>query len=86
MPYLIDQGLDAPVYATALTKGLLQGKLSEHGLLAQTELHTVTEDDVITLPSFTVEFFHTCHSFPDSVGVCVSTPAGRLNPHQRLQV
>ena len=38
LPYLIDQGLDAPVYATALTKGLLQGKLSEHGLLAQTEL------------------------------------------------
>ena len=78
LPYLIDQGLDAPVYATALTKGLLQGKLSEHGLLAQTELHTVTEDDVITLPPFTVEFFHTCHSFPDSVGVCVSTPAGRV--------
>ena len=33
LPYLIDQGLDAPVYATALTRGLLQGKLSEHGLL-----------------------------------------------------
>ena len=78
LPYLIDQGLDAPVYATALTKGLLQGKLSEHGLLAQTELHTVTESDVIALEAFTVEFFHTCHSFPDSVGVSVSTPAGRV--------
>jgi len=78
LPYLIDQGLDAPVYATALTKGLLQGKLSEHGLLAQTELHTVTESDVIALEPFTVEFFHTCHSFPDSVGVGVSTPAGRI--------
>ena len=78
LPYLIDQGLDAPVYATALTKGLLQGKLSEHGLLAQTELHKVTESDVIELEPFTVEFFHTCHSFPDSVGVCVSTPAGRV--------
>ena len=78
LPYLIDQGLDAPVYSTALTKGLLQGKLSEHGLLAQTELHTVTEDDVIPLEPFTVEFFHTCHSFPDSVGVTVSTPAGRV--------
>ena len=78
LPYLIDQGLDAPVYATALTKGLLEGKLSEHGLLAQTELHTVTEDDSIALEPFTIEFFHTCHSFPDSVGVCVSTPAGRI--------
>ena len=78
LPYLIDQGLDAPVYATALTKGLLEGKLSEHGLLAQTDLHTVTENDVIALEPFTVAFFHTCHSFPDSVGVCVSTPAGRV--------
>ncbi len=78
LPYLIDQGLDAPVYATALTKGLLQGKLAEHGLLAQTELHTVTDEDVIALEPFTVEFFHTCHSFPDSVGVSVSTPAGRV--------
>ena len=78
LPYLIDQGLDAPVYATALTKGLLQGKLAEHGLLAQTKLHTVTDEDVIALEPFTVEFFHTCHSFPDSVGVSVSTPAGRV--------
>ncbi len=78
LPYLIDQGVDAPVYATALTKGLLEGKLSEHGLLAQTDLHEVTEDDIIALEPFSVEFFHTCHSFPDSVGICVSTPAGRV--------
>lgn len=78
LPYLIDEGVDAPVYATALTKGLIEGKLAEHGLLAHTELHEVTEDDVIELQPFTVEFFHTCHSFPDSVGVSVATPAGRV--------
>ena len=45
---------------------------------AQTDLHTVTEEDVISLDPFTIEFFHTCHSFPDSVGVSVSTPVGRV--------
>jgi ribonuclease J len=31
-----------------------------------------------SLAPFTVEFFHTTHSFPDSVGVAVMTPAGRV--------
>jgi ribonuclease J len=74
----MEQGLEGPIYATALTRGLLEGKLREHKLLGEAELHTVTEDDVIELGPFTVEFFHTCHSFPDSVGVSVLTPAGRV--------
>jgi ribonuclease J len=78
LPYLMEQGLQGPVYATALTRGLLEVKLREHKLLAETELHTITEDSVLELGPFTVEFFHTCHSFPDSVGVAVNTPAGRV--------
>jgi len=78
LPYLIEEGIDAPIYATALTRGLLEGKLSEQGTLGQVRLITVTEDDVINLAPFTVEFFHTCHSFPDSVGVSILTPAGRV--------
>ncbi|MFZ1756683.1 MAG: ribonuclease J [Caldilineaceae bacterium] len=78
LPYLVEEGIDAPIYATALTRGLLEGKLSEQNLLGQVRLNTVTEDDVIDLAPFTVEFFHTCHSFPDSVGVSIMTPAGRV--------
>ena len=78
LPYLMEQGLYAPIYATALTRGLLEVKLREHKLLDDAELHTVTEDSVIELGPFTVEFFHTCHSFPDSVGISVVTPAGRI--------
>lgn len=78
MPYLIEEGLGAPTYATALTRGLLEGKLREHKLLEHANLHTITADDKLELGPFTVEFFHTCHSFPDSVGVSVMTPAGRV--------
>jgi ribonuclease J len=78
LAYLMDQGLAAPIYATALTRGLLEVKLREHKLLAGAELHTITKDDSLELGPFAIEFFHTCHSFPDSVGVSIKTPAGRL--------
>jgi ribonuclease J len=78
LTYLMDLGLAAPIYATALTRGLLEVKLREHKLLAGVELHTITKDDSLELGPFSIEFFHTCHSFPDSVGVSIKTPAGRL--------
>ena len=78
LAYLMEQGLYAPIYSTALTRGLLEGKLREHKLLDDADLHTVTESSVVELEPFTVEFFHTCHSFPDSVGISVQTPAGRI--------
>lgn len=78
LSYLIEEGIKAPIYGTALTLGLLEGKLREHKLLGEVQLNTITEHDVINLEPFFVEFFHTCHSFPDSVGVAVKTPAGRV--------
>ncbi len=78
LPYIMEEGIRAPIYATGLTRGLLEGKLAEVGLLHEAELHTVTEDDVVEVGPFRVEFFHTCHSFPDSVGVSVVTPVGRV--------
>ncbi len=78
LAYLMEQGLYAPIYATLLTRGLLEVKLREHKLLEDADLFTVTSDSVIDLEPFKIEFFHTCHSFPDSVGVSVMTPAGRI--------
>jgi ribonuclease J len=75
LPYLL-RYLDIPVYATALTRGLAEVKLREAGLLADCELHTITPDDVVQFGSFTVEFFHVCHSIPDAVGIAVTTPVG----------
>lgn len=78
LSYLVEEGLKAPVYGTALTLGLLEDKLREHKLVGEVQLNTITEHNVLELAPFTVEFFHTCHSFPDSVGVAVQTPAGRV--------
>jgi ribonuclease J len=78
IPYLLEEGLNAQIYAPALTRGLLEVKLREQKLLGEVAIQTITDGDKLKLGVFDVEFFHTCHSFPDSMGVSIKTPAGRV--------
>ena len=68
--------VNAPVYATRLTRGLLEVKLARHGLASKAHLHTVQAKDTLQLGPFQVEFFHVSHSIPDAVGLGITTPAG----------
>ncbi len=77
LPYLMKE-VQAPLYATSLTRGLIEVKLKEHHLLADAELHTVSPQDVLDLDPFTVEFFRVCHSIPDGVGLGITTPVGLI--------
>ncbi len=77
LPYILPE-LSVPLYATRLTQGLIEVKLKEAKLLAQTELHTITSDSVIEIGPFTVEPFHVCHSIPDAVGYAIHTPRGLI--------
>lgn len=70
------QHVDAPVYGTMLTRGLIELKLDDAGLLDQTELVTVKAGDSVQLGPFEVEFFHVTHSIPDCVGLGITTPVG----------
>lgn len=65
-----------PVYATRLTRGLIEVKLQGARLSRAVSLHTYDPGDVITIGPFTVEPYHVCHSIPDSVGLGITTPAG----------
>jgi ribonuclease J len=75
LPYILPQ-VSAPLYATALTCGLIEVKLREAKLLAQTEINTITTSSVIEVGPFTIEPFHVCHSIPDAVGYAIYTPGG----------
>ncbi|MBI3244022.1 MAG: ribonuclease J [Chloroflexi bacterium] len=68
--------LNAPIYATPLTRGLLEVKLRDAKLLDKATLNTVQAGDTVTIGPFTVEFFHVCHSIPDCVGLGITTPVG----------
>ncbi|MBM3153544.1 MAG: ribonuclease J, partial [Chloroflexi bacterium] len=68
--------IPAPVYATPLTRGLVEVKLGRHGRLAKAELRTVQAGETVQIGQFQVEFFHVSHSIPDAVGLGITTPAG----------
>lgn len=68
--------VSAPIYATPLTRGLLEVKLARNGKAGKADLHTVQAGDTEQIGPFRVEFFHVCHSIPDAVGLGIETPAG----------
>jgi len=69
---------DAPVYATPLTRGLIEVKLREARLYDKVSLNTIHAGDRVNIGPFAVEFFHVCHSIPDCVGLGLTTPAGLI--------
>ncbi len=73
--HLIAQ-IPAPVYATPLTRGLIEAKLLRNDSRAKAQLHTVQAGEKLSLGQFSIEYFHICHSIPDSVGLGITTPAG----------
>jgi ribonuclease J len=68
--------IPVPVYATPLTRGLIEVKLARNNVSGKTMLHTVEDGGSVEIGAFKVEFFHICHSIPDSVGLGITTPAG----------
>lgn len=70
------QEVNAPIYATPLTRGLVEVKIGKNGLASRAVLNTVHAGDIIQLGPFKIEFFHVCHSIPDGVGLGITTPLG----------
>ena len=70
--------VNVPVYATRLTQGLIEISLSENGLLDKTSIQTVQAGEMVNIGPFEVEFFHVCHSIPDSVGLGITCPDGLI--------
>ena len=68
--------VNVPIYATPLTRGILEAKLARNGMAQKADLRTVQAGSSVQINSFKVEFFHVCHSIPDGVGLGIETPAG----------
>jgi ribonuclease J len=69
---------DVPVYATRLTRGLIEVRLKQKGVLNEAKLNTFAPGDNVRIGPFEVEPYHVCHSIPDGVGLGITTPAGLI--------
>lgn len=78
IPYLLKQVQIDAIYAPRFAKALIQKKLSEHKGLESTKIIEINEDSRISTRYFTVGFFNTIHSIPDSLGVLLTTPNGTI--------
>jgi ribonuclease J len=77
LPFILGD-LNVPVYGTAFTLALVEGKLEEHGLLASSDLRQVRPKDRIVLGPFSVEFIHVTHSIVNCTMLAITTPLGVL--------
>jgi ribonuclease J len=76
--HVLDE-VNAPLYATPLTRGLLENKLSRSGMLEKADLHTINAGDTVQIGKyFSVETYHVSHSIPDAIGLGIDTPEGLI--------
>ena len=78
LPYLLRELSGIPVYGTAFTLALLEGKLEEHGVADRCELRVVTPGEGTTVGPFSMRFLRVTHSIPDGMAVAVDTPYGTI--------
>ncbi|RMD50792.1 MAG: ribonuclease J, partial [Candidatus Thermofonsia bacterium] len=77
LPHLL-KDINAPIYATPLTAGLIEVKLRQAKLLDQAKINVFDAGDVFDIGVFTIEPFHVTHSIPDCVGFGITTPVGLI--------
>ncbi|MBI5587067.1 MAG: ribonuclease J [Deltaproteobacteria bacterium] len=75
LPFVLRE-INAPIYATALTVGLIEEKLAEFGILGSTTFETVRPRDRVSVGPFDIEFIRVCHSIVDGCGLAITTPLG----------
>lgn len=76
LPYVMKR-IDCPVYGTALTLGILQGRLKENGVSAA-NLKVIKPGDKIVAGAFKMDFIRVNHSIPDAVAIAINTPIGTI--------
>lgn len=70
--------LNCPVYANDFTLGHVRARLAEYHLENFADLHSVTNNPVVKLNNFEVEFVSLVHSVPQSSGLIIRTRYGNI--------
>jgi ribonuclease J len=77
IPYVLRK-INVPIYATRFTLGLIELKLVEHRLAAETKLIEIHSESNLDFGKINVSFFKVSHSIPDCLGIVFNTPQGSV--------
>jgi len=77
VPFLVEK-VKAPIYASKLTAGFIQDKLSDYGMKDYRLNVLDPERDSVSLGAFKLLPFRVSHSVPDTVAFCIKTPVGSV--------
>ena len=75
LPYVL-RDINAPIYATRLTMGIIENKLKEHEMTKSVKRKVVKFGQSINLGQFRVEFIKTNHSIVDAAALAIYSPVG----------
>ena len=78
IPFLL-QSIHIPViYAPRLASALIKNRLEEYRISDHANIVEYDSDKKVKIDRFEVSFFRVTHSIPDSFGIVVDTPEGRI--------
>ena len=78
IPFLVKMVKIPVIYAPKLACALIRQKLEDQKIKEKVNLIEYDSDSVIKAGCFNVSFIRVTHSIPDSFGICVDTPEGRI--------
>jgi ribonuclease J len=79
LPYVLDRLGNPPVYTTALSRAIIEKRQEDFPNRPKLNVVNVKSGDVLQLSnSFKAHFFSVDHTIPESVGVVLETPAGKI--------
>ncbi len=78
IPFFLQSVHLKQIYAPRFAKALIEKKLEEHHLSRSCKVTEINSDSRIRTKYFNIGFFDTVHSIPDSLGLLINTPNGRI--------
>jgi ribonuclease J len=77
LPFLLKE-VNAPVFGTPFTLGVVKHKLEEYDTAVTSGLHEIHPGEQLKLGPFQIEFIQVGHSVVDGVGLAIRTPLGLI--------
>ena len=78
IPFLLQSITLKTIYAPRFASAQIRKKLDERRMSKAVKIVEIDSNSTVETTHFTLGFFNTTHSIPDSLGVLINTPNGRI--------